>query len=129
MSMNNTAQNSHTPQYPPSLSQSSTNVAYSHSPAQNANTLPPSAPSSAAKVTSTGDVRPPVGRVGSLGLQQLFPQRDPATINAVVSAASGGVPFTPPPVGAAISSHSVPTVTTEKTATATAPAPNLFVDG
>lgn len=78
-------------------------------------------PSSSAKKTTTKDVRPTTGRVGSLGLQQLFPQRDPATINAVVSAAAG-VPFTPPPSGVVVPSHDIAEV-------ADSPAPNLVIDG
>lgn len=82
------------------------------------------APSAAKKSHANRDVRPSNGRLGPMGLQQLFPQRDPASINAIVNAAVG-VPLTAPR-GAVVPT----TVETANSQSSTSSfTPSLLVDG
>ena len=71
------------------------------------------------------DIRPSSGRLGPIGLQQLFPQRDPASVNAIVSAAAEA-PITPSPRGAVVPSTVEPGNLSKNTSSC---APNLLVDG
>lgn len=71
------------------------------------------------------DIRPSTGRLGAIGLQQLFPQRDPASVNAIVSAAAR-IPSTPLHRGAV-----VPTTieTGNARGNTSSHVPSLFIDG